>query len=128
MFTSTSGHADGITIPPFDTSRLRDWSLSHGVELTDDVRSLEDLDSKLDEWYADPYHFDSVDLGNEAGMYVGNVIVRSVAGSRWRAWPNGHPVISVGSRKDLDVIALVADRILRKGPSLPSIYDMATRV
>jgi len=125
MFTSSSVPISELTILPFDTSRLRNWSLAHGVALTDDPECLEALDSRLDEWYADPLHFETVDLGNEVGEFVGNVIVSNVAGSHWRAWPNGHPVIAVGPRRDLDVIALVSDRILHSGPSLSSIYAMA---
>ena len=125
MFTSP-GPVSELTITPFETNRLRDWAHAHGVALTDDFESLDALDSDLDAWNADPSHYESVDLGNEVGLYVGNVIVHHVPGCRWRAWPNGHPVIRDGSHKDLDVIAMVHDRILWSGQSLQSIYSTAT--
>jgi hypothetical protein len=109
-----------------DSGRLRQWSLLHGVVIQDDAQSLELLDAHLDEWNADPSHYDNVDLGNEVGTYLGNVIVMNVAGTRWRVWPNGHPVVALESGRELDVTALVSDRILRSGPSLESIYARAS--
>jgi hypothetical protein len=116
--------ADDGPLP--DSGRLRQWCLAHDVALENDSASLETLDSHLDEWSADPSHYEHVDLGNEVGIYLGNVIVTNIVAARWRVWPNGHPVISLTSGKELDVIAMVNDRLLRSGSSLPSIYTSAT--
>jgi hypothetical protein len=109
-----------------DDGRLRQWSLAHGVVLNDDAQSLELLDAHIDEWHADPSHFESVDLGNGVGIYLGNVILNSVAGSRWRVGPNGHPVIALASGREFDVTALVGYRLLHSGESLHSIYARAS--
>jgi len=109
-----------------DSGRLKSWSLFHGVVLADDSAGLEDLDVHLDEWSVDPTHFEQVDLGDEIGIYLGNVIVKNVTGAQWKVWPNGHPVISLASARELDVIAMVGDRILNSNSSLSSIYSSAS--
>jgi hypothetical protein len=124
--SSTSNPKETIDGPLADPGRLRTWSLSHGVVLTDDSEGLEELDAHLDAWSADPSHHELVDLGNEVGIYLGNVIVNSVTGARWKVWPNGHPVISFASAREMDVVAMVSDRLLNSGSSLPSIYASAS--
>jgi hypothetical protein len=104
--------------------RLRTWSLEHGLALNDDPESLVLLDQRLDSWNSDPSHHEKVDLSNEVGMYLGNVIVKHVDGSKWRVWPNGHPVIQLRSGSHLDVTALANERINRSGTSLESIYSL----
>jgi len=127
VFTSADSVGSDVVIGALaDSGRLRQWSLAHGVDLTDDLASLEVLDAHIDEWNADPSHYESVDLGNEVGIYLGNVILKNVAGTSWRVWPNGHPVIALESNRDLDVIAMTGDRLLRSGSSLPSIYARAS--
>jgi len=108
-----------------ESDRLRQWSHDHGVVLNDDAQSLELLNAHIDEWNSDPGHYESVDIPNEAGIYLGNVILKNVPGARWRVWPNGHPVIALASDRELDVTALVSDRLMRSGPSLQSIYARA---
>jgi hypothetical protein len=123
--TSGSRRIETIDGPLPDSGRLKSWSLSHSVVLADDSEGLEDLDEHLDEWSADPTHHEQVDLGNEVGIYLGNVIVNSVKGAQWNLWPNGHPVISLASAREMDVIALVGDRLLNSVSSLSSIYTSA---
>jgi hypothetical protein len=41
-------------------------------------------------------------------------------------WPDGHPVISSASAREIDVIAMVGDRIRNSGASLTSIYGLAS--
>jgi hypothetical protein len=112
--------------PLANSNRLRQWSSTHGVVLTDDFASLEALDVHMDEWPAESNHHEYVDLGNEVGIYLGNVIVKNVSGTRWRVWPNGHPVISLRSGTEMDVIAMVAKRLTGAESSLPSIYETAS--
>jgi Family of unknown function (DUF6278) len=126
VFSSpTSDRSRVVDGPLLDTDRLRQWSRAHGVVLADDDSSLGTLDVNLDKWSADPSHYEHVDLGNEVGVYLGNIIARTIPGAHWRVWPNGHPVIALASKSELDVIALVGDRILNAGPSLQSIYSRA---
>jgi hypothetical protein len=126
VFGSSIDRRDTIEGPLPDSGRLKSWSLSHGVVLADDPAGLEDLDEHLDEWSANPTHHEHVDLGNEVGIYLGNVIVKNVAGAQWKAWPNGHPVISLVSAREMDVIAMVSDRLRISGSSLKSIYGSAS--
>lgn len=104
--------------------QLRNWSLEHGLALNDDPESLTLLDQRLDSWNADPSHHGKVDLSNEVGKYLGNVIVKHIGASQWKVWPNGYPVIQLRSGADLDVIALANERINYSGTSLESIYSM----
>lgn len=127
VFTSSdSGGSDMVRGLLADSGRLRQWSLANGVILTDDLASLEILDAHIDNWNADPIHHDFVDLGNEVGIYIGNVILGNVVGSRWRVWPNGHPVVVLETGRELDVTSMVNDRLNRSGSSLPSIYAKAS--
>lgn len=127
VFTSKdSVGSDEVVVALGDDGRLRQWSAAHGVVLNDDAQSLELLDAHVDEWNEDPSHYESVDLGNGVGIYLGNVILNTVAGTRWRVWPNGHPVIALASGRELDVTAMVGDRLMRKGSSLQSIYARAS--
>jgi hypothetical protein len=108
-----------------DDGRLHRWALAHGVVLNDDAASLGLLDAHLDAWESDPSHYESVDLGNGVGIYLGNVMLQGIEGSRWRVWPNGHPVIRLVSGREFDVTALVGDRLRHSGPSLQSNYARA---
>jgi hypothetical protein len=105
--------------------RLRQWSSDHDLVLDDEPESLTKLDERLDSWNADPSHHGKVDLSNEVGKYLGTVIVKHVAGSKWRVWPNGHPVIRLSSGKDLDVTRLSSERLSHSGQSLDSLYTQA---
>jgi hypothetical protein len=125
-FSSSDSHGSNVMAGPLpESGRLRTWSLDQGVELTDDLAGLEVLDAHLDRWMADQTHYESVDLGNEVGIYLGNVILKHVADSRWKAWPNGHPVVALKSGRELDVTSMSNDRLSRSGSSLTSIYSMA---
>jgi hypothetical protein len=108
-----------------ESEGLRRWSKEHGVDLHEDSTSLEVLDAHLDAWNLDPSRHGRVDLSNEIGVYIGNVIVKHVAGSHWRVWPNGHPVVVLSSGLEMDVTSMVNDRLNRIGPSLSSLYAMA---
>ena len=126
VFTSADSRgSDMVAGPLSDSDRLRQWSLEHGIDLTDDLAGLEVLDAHLDDWNADPGHHERVDLGNEVGIYLGNVILKHVADSRWQLWPNGHPVVALKSGRELDVTSMTNDRLKGMGSSLVSIYAMA---
>ena len=60
------------------------------------------------------------------GIYLGNVIVKNVVGAQWKLWPNGHPVISLASAREMDVIAMVSARLMNSGSGLASIYSSAS--
>jgi hypothetical protein len=124
--TSDSGRVETVDGLLPDSGRLKNWSASHGVVLADDPAGVRDLDDHLNEWSADPTHYEHVELGNEVGIYLGNVIVKNVTGAHWKLWPSGHPVISLPSAREMDVIAIVGGRLLNLNISLSSIYDSAS--
>jgi hypothetical protein len=126
VFGSSLDRSDTIDGPLPDSGRLKSWALARGVVLADDPAGLEHLDERLDEWSADSTHHEHVDLSNEVGIYLGNVIVVNVASAQWKAWPNGHPVISLASGREMDVIAMVSDRLKNSGSRLTSIYGSAS--
>ena len=126
VFTNAESPGSNFVKGPLpEGGRLHQWALDHGVDLTDDLASLELLESHLDEWNGDQDHFEHVDLGNEIGVYVGNVILAHAQDSKWRVRPNGHPVIVLGVGRKIDVIAMTNDRVNGKGASLGSIYTFA---
>jgi hypothetical protein len=53
------------------------------------------------------------------------VIVATIAGARWRLWPNGHPVVRLASGRDLDVAAMASDRVGKGVPLLVDVYTDA---
>ena len=61
-------------------------------------------------------------LGNEAGLFLATVIIASVAGARWRVWPNGHPVVRLASGRELDAVAVGDDRVSKGAPRLTAAY------
>jgi hypothetical protein len=132
------GVARGTTVwgsPGFDSpeslkdlmshhDRLRNWSLEHGIALNDDPGSLTALDQHLDSWNSDSSHHGKVDLANEVGIHLGNVIVKNIEGSNWKVWPNGHPVVRLPSGQELDVTAIANQRLNHSGANLETIYAM----
>jgi hypothetical protein len=99
------------------------WAAERNLVLSDESEGLSALDGALKEWAVDPVIGHK--LGNEVGLYLGNVIVKSVEGAHWSVWPNGHPVVRLVSGRDLDVTALVDQRLEGKGMSLPDVYSKA---
>lgn len=101
---------------------LRRFSSDQGIELTDDARSLDELDGHLDTWVSDPEI--AAVLGDEVACYLGSVIVREIEGAHWRSWPNGQPVVRLADGRAVDVVALAARR-LSGGPSLGTVFRAA---
>jgi hypothetical protein len=99
------------------------WAAERNLALSDEPEGLTALDGALNEWAVDPVIGHR--LGNEVGLYLGSAIVKSVEGARWSVWPNGHPVVRLVSGRDLDVTALVDQRLQGKGMSLPDVYSKA---
>jgi hypothetical protein len=61
-------------------------------------------------------------VGNQAGLFLGTVIIATVPGTRWWLWPNGHPVVRLPSSGDLDVVAMANDRVSKGAPLLADVY------
>lgn len=89
-----------------DCRKLRAWAEDHGVHLDDSPESLSALDEALDR-FADQQTRNG--LANDAGRYLGTVLILPDDRARWQVWPNGHPVVRMPSRHVIDVVAIVND-------------------
>jgi hypothetical protein len=107
--------------------QLRAFARAHGFELDGSPLDLGPLDQAIDEAVGQA----TSGLGGpsrigaalaEAGRFLGSVIVATVAGARWRLWPNGHPVVHLASGRDLDVAAMASDRVSKGAPRLADVY------
>lgn len=83
---------------------LREQADEAGAVLDDSPASLTALDQLLPRWRDDPEASDW--LGNDAGLYLGTVVVRTVPGARWRIWPDGRPVVLLPTGRELDVVRM----------------------
>ncbi len=99
--------------------RLAEWLAADGVVLGYDAVGVALVEDRIDTWRGDPRI--APQLGNEIGLYLGSAIVASVPGAVWTVWPNGHPVVTVPNRRELDVVALAAERVSSGTPSLTSL-------
>lgn len=81
---------------------LRARAASAGVELDDSAASLEALDQLQPRWRDDPEEL--FRLGNDAGLYLGTVVVRTVPGARWWIGGDGRPVVRLASGREIDVV------------------------
>ena len=81
---------------------LRSQAEREGVRLDDGPASLEALDQLVPRWRDDE---DASDwLGNDAGLYLGTVIVRTVEGAAWDLRPDGQPVVRLAGGREFDVV------------------------
>ncbi|MEU6480012.1 DUF6278 family protein [Streptomyces sp. NPDC047017] len=81
---------------------LRVQASEAGIRLDESPGSLEELDQLLPRWRDDAEKVSW--LGNDAGLYLGTVIVRTLPGAAWEIWPNGHPVVRLASGRESDVV------------------------
>ncbi|MEU6572393.1 DUF6278 family protein [Streptomyces sp. NPDC046805] len=81
---------------------LRAQAALAGVRLDDSAASLEALDQLLPRWRDDEESLPW--LANDAGLYLGTVIVRTVPGAAWEIWPDGQPVVRLASGRQFDVV------------------------
>ncbi|MGW1837510.1 DUF6278 family protein [Streptomyces sp. NPDC002067] len=91
-----------------------------GVELDDSAASLTALDQLQPVWRDDPEVLPW--LGNDAGLYLGTVLVRTVPGTRWRIRPDGQPVVALASGREIDVVAAGHEWADDGAPELSQLY------
>ncbi|MET8682419.1 DUF6278 family protein [Streptomyces sp. NPDC004647] len=103
---------------------LRSRAAAVGLELDDSARSLEALDQLLPRWRDDPEELPW--LGNDAGLYLGTVIVRTVSGAAWQVWPNGQPVVKLPSGREINVVEAGIDWAVSGAPELSQVYAEAS--
>ncbi|MGO4752144.1 DUF6278 family protein, partial [Streptomyces sp. 2MCAF27] len=93
---------------------------SAGVGLDDSAASLEALDQLLPRWRDDPDELRW--LGNDAGLYLGTVIIRTVPGALWQVWPNGRPIVRLSSGREIDVVGAGYGWAADGAPELSHVY------
>ncbi|MFJ8016922.1 DUF6278 family protein [Streptomyces sp. NPDC096339] len=103
---------------------LRVQARAAGLELDESVASLEALDQLMPRWRRDPEIVPW--LGNDAGFYLGTVIIRTIPGTGWEVWPSGQPVIRLASGRELNVIESGVSWAMTGSPELSQAYAEAS--
>ncbi|MER6911950.1 DUF6278 family protein [Streptomyces sp. NPDC000594] len=115
--------AEGIAELLSECELLRVRAEERGLALDDTPASLTALDQLPPRWRDDPEELPWV--GNDAGLYLGTVIVRTVPGARWHIWPGGHPVVRLASGREIGVVEAGLDWALTGAPQLAQVYAEA---
>ncbi|PJE93749.1 hypothetical protein CUT44_31530 [Streptomyces carminius] len=115
---------EGVSELLSECELLRGQAGSAGIELDDTAASLAAIDQLLPRWRDDSETQQW--LGNDAGLYLGTVIVRTVPGAAWQVWPNGRPVVRLASGREIDVVAAGHDWALSGSPELSQLYAEAS--
>ncbi|MGJ3561612.1 DUF6278 family protein [Streptomyces sp. INA 01156] len=88
--------SEGIAELLAECELLRSQASRAGVRLDDSQASLEALDQLVPGSWRDDE--DTLTwLGNDAGLYLGTVIVRTVPGAAWKIRYDGQPVVRLAS-------------------------------
>ncbi|WP_406724574.1 DUF6278 family protein [Streptomyces sp. GD-15H] len=94
---------EGIAELLAECELLRSQASRAGVRLDDSQASLEALDQLVPGSWRDDE--DTLTwLGNDAGLYLGTVIVRTVPGAAWEIRSDGQPVVRLASGREFDVV------------------------
>jgi hypothetical protein len=102
---------------------LRSQASMAGLELDDSPASLAALDQLLPRWRDDAEALPW--LGNDAGLYLGTVVVRTVTGAAWHVWPGGSPVVRLASGREIPVVEAGLDWAVQGVPQLSQVYAEA---
>ncbi|MDI3409010.1 DUF6278 family protein [Streptomyces cavernicola] len=114
---------DGVAELLSECELLRSQAAAAGLELDDSVASLEALDQLPPQWRDDPETLPW--FGNDAGLYLGTVLVRTVPGAVWHVWPGGHPVVRLASGREIHVVEAGLDWAVAGAPELSQVYAEA---
>ncbi|MFE8990678.1 DUF6278 family protein [Streptomyces collinus] len=99
---------------------LRSQAYREGVRLDDTAASLEALDQLVPRWRDDEETLPW--LGNDAGLYLGTVIVRTVPGAAWEIRSDGQPVVRLVSGREFDVVDSGHEWAVNGVPELSQLY------
>jgi len=111
---------EGVTQLLSECELLRTRAQRAGVVLGDTPVSLEALDQLLPGWRDDPDELPW--LANDAGLYLGTVIVRTVSGARWEPGPEGRPIVVMPSGREVDVVSYGHEWADTGAPQLSQVY------
>ncbi|MFD8410830.1 DUF6278 family protein [Streptomyces sp. NPDC059650] len=103
---------------------LRVQARAAGLELDETPASLEALDQLMPRWRRDPEIVPW--LGNDAGLYLGTVIIRTRPGATWQVRPDGQPVILLASGRELNVVESGVSWAMTGSPELSQAYAEAS--
>ncbi|MFC8228317.1 DUF6278 family protein [Streptomyces sp. NPDC057287] len=111
---------DGVAELFAECELLRARAAQCGLELDDSPASLSALDQLPPIWRDDPEELPWV--GNDAGLYLGTVLVRTVTGAAWDILAGGKPVVRLSSGREIDVVAAGLDWAMSGSPELSEMY------
>lgn len=111
---------DGMAELFAECELLRVRAASGGLRLDDSPASLSALDQLPPRWRDDPEELPW--LGNDAGLYLGTVLVRTVPGAGWCILPSGQPVVRLASGREIDVVEAGLDWAMSGSPQLSQVY------
>ncbi|GGZ05719.1 DUF6278 family protein [Streptomyces poonensis] len=120
VFSGGTAERGGIADLLAECELLRAQAYEAGVELDDTAASLEAVDQLVPRWRDDEEILSR--LGNDAGLYLGTVVVRTVPGAGWALWPSGHPVVRLASGREIDVVAAGHEWAASGVPELSRMY------
>ncbi|MEC4018197.1 DUF6278 family protein [Streptomyces sp. H27-D2] len=120
LISAVEEDPEGVAELLAECDLLRAQAASAGLELDDSVASLAALDQLLPSWRDDPEALPW--LGNDAGLYLGSVILRTVPGAVWQVWPNGRPVVRLVSGREINVVQIGLDWAVSGAPELSQVY------
>ncbi|MFD3546033.1 DUF6278 family protein [Streptomyces sp. NPDC058655] len=124
LATALADDPEGVAELFAECEVLRVHARAAGLELDATPASLEALDQVMPRWRRDPEVVPW--LGNDAGFYLGTVIIGSVPGAGWQVWPNGQPVIRLASGRELNVIESGVSWAMTGSPELSQAYAEAS--
>lgn len=102
---------------------LRARAGQEGLQLDDSPASLTALDQLPPRWRDDPEELPW--LGNDAGLYLGTIVVRTVPGAVWDVLPGGTPVVRLESGREINVVEAGLDWAVTGAPELSQVYSEA---
>ncbi|GEJ99717.1 DUF6278 family protein [Streptomyces sp. NPDC003388] len=114
------GDAEAIAALLSECELLRSQAAQAGVRLDDTPASLEALDQLVPRWRDDAETLPW--LGNDAGLYVGTVVVRTVPGAAWRIRADGEPVVRLASGREVEVVRPGQEWAASGVPELSQLY------
>ncbi|MGH4033105.1 DUF6278 family protein [Actinomycetota bacterium Odt1-20B] len=126
LATAFEDDPDGVAELLSECELLRSQAGAAGLELDDSAASLAALDQLLPRWRDDPEVLPW--LGNDAGLYLGTVIVRTVPGAHWHVWPGGSPVVRLASGREIQVVEAGLDWAVHGAPELSQVHAEASEV
>ncbi|WP_329125111.1 DUF6278 family protein [Streptomyces sp. NBC_01465] len=126
LVAAVENDPEGVAELLSECELLRARAGQSGLQLDDSPESLEALDQLPPRWRgatADPEELPW--LGNDAGLYLGTVIVKTVSGAAWDVWPEGKPVVRLESGREIDVVEVGGDWVATGAPELSQVYAEA---